>query len=127
MPEYGVIRVTDNNDYLQHAGVKGMKWGVRKKRVSSSTSSRRTSRGTTAKTTPNDATSKKKSGARKVSIGKKFVNTIKSKKTRQLIASTAAVTSGALWVASAVLPGAGAIAANTVAAAANMVSLAANK
>lgn len=110
---------------LSHHGVKGQRWGVR--RNVDKTSSRRGSTNK-ANVSQNDKKVKRKANnRRKISVGRRFVDIMKSTKTRQIIGSTAAIASGALWVASAVMPGPVSIAANTAAAAANMVSVGLNK
>ena len=80
------------NDELYHHGVKGQKWGVRKDRKTL------------------------------LQRGSNFINKMKTKKVMTIVSSTAAVASGALWVASALVPGVAAL--NTVAAVANVASMA---
>jgi hypothetical protein len=79
---------------LYHYGVKGQKWGVRKKTKTSS----------------------------KIKRGAKAVDAAKAKKVATIVSSTAAIASGALWVASALVPGLGIL--NTAAAVANVASMA---
>ena len=105
---------------LRHAGVKGMKWGVRKDKNTVI----RQRRDTTTITT--------RSGDQKAKLtvkrdrGAKLVAKSKDAKIKVIISSTASVASGALWVASALVPGMPVL--NTIAAAANLVGLAtANK
>ena len=105
---------------IYHAGVKGMKWGVRKDKNTVI----RQRRDTTTITT--------RSGDQKAKLtvkrdrGAKLVAKSKDAKIKVIISSTASVASGALWVASALVPGMPVL--NTIAAAANLVGLAtANK
>ena len=115
-----------NNYELRHHGVKGMKWGVRRfqkvgggltpagrKRYSDESSNNKSSSG-------NDP----KGIAKKYNAGKKLIDAKKAKKVMAVVSSAAAVTSGALWVASALIPGPMSIASNSVAAIANVVSIA---
>lgn len=87
---------TFREDELYHAGVKGMKWGVRKDRDSSGAASK----GRKQK--------KNTSPAKKVKTGEQFTRKISGKKVATIVSSTAAVASGALWAASVLVPGAAA-------------------
>lgn len=108
---------TIDEQELKHYGVKGQKWGVRKQSVSES-------KGRISK----QHSSKKKSSTSgaKIKKGESFIKRLDRKKLQAIIATTATVASGALWVASAFLPGAGAVAANGAASIANMLAIGAN-
>ena len=111
---------------LRHAGVKGMKWGVRKDKVTGDVPV------TKIRKRHNTTTITARSGDQKAKLtvkrdrGAKLVAKSKDTKIKVIISSTASVASGALWVASALVPGMPVL--NTIAAAANLVGLAtANK
>ena len=90
----------ESHDELYHAGVKGMKWGVRKQKSPT---------GSTKSAGKQDGQSNKTSKLKKsVNNGKQHVKKFDGKKIAAIVSGTAAVASGALWVASAVMPGAGA-------------------
>ena len=98
MSEY----IVTSSGELYHAGVKGMKWGVRKDDNKTSGPHKGASRKQSQKT-------KKKSGsntAAKVKKGEQYTNKISGKKVATIVSSTAAVVSGALWAASVFMPGA---------------------
>lgn len=84
---------------LYHAGVKGMKWGVRKDRDAG---------GPGASKGHRQKRKKVSSPAAKVKSGNQHVNKISGKKVATIISSSAAVASGALWAASVFVPGAAA-------------------
>lgn len=84
---------------LYHAGVKGMKWGVRKDRDAG---------GPGASKGHRQKRKKVSSPAAKVKSGNQHVNKISGKKVATIVSSTAAVASGALWAASVLVPGAAA-------------------
>ena len=110
---------------LRHAGVKGMKWGVRK--------NRNTTGGpvTNIRQRRNTTTITARSGDQKAKLtvkrdrGAKLVAKSKDAKIKLIVSSTASVASGALWVASALVPGMPVL--NTIAAAANLVGIATAK
>lgn len=107
---------SDELQELYHAGVKGMKWGVRKKQPVSST---RSGRKYTAK---NSGGRSKSSISSKIKKGRMAAKAAKAKKVAAIISGSAAVASGALWVASAFIPGMPIL--NTIAAASNLASIA---
>lgn len=111
---------------LRHHGVKGMKWGVRRFQ---NKSGRLTPAGRKRYSGGNSNTNRESNNdpkgiAKKYTAGKNFIDREKAKKAMAVVSSAAAVTSGALWVASALVPGPASIATNTVAAIANVVSMA---
>lgn len=110
---------------LRHAGVKGMKWGVRndKKSTGKTEINIRQRRNTTTITARND-TQKAKLRVKR-DRGAKLVAKSQNAKIKVLISNTASMASGALWVASALIPGMPVL--NTIAAAANVVGLATAK
>lgn len=105
---------------LKHYGVLGMKWGIRKDRVSTDRTKR-------AKLTKAEKKAKRKDLERRYLAGKKRVETMFGEETMSIVSDSAAVAAGALWIASAIVPGAPGVAMNTVAAIANMVSIMADK
>lgn len=117
MAQYYAVRKSPQDDTLQHHGVKGQKWGVRKA-VETGGASKRSRK-------DSDWGKKKKvNRAKASSVAKKGVSRIDAKKAtkiKTIVASSAAIASGALWVASALVPGAPVL--NTIAAAANIVSV----
>lgn len=142
MAEYILIHGTfyEVDDELQHAGVKGMKWGVRKDGYESSGSSNRANQSANPMT--NISTRKRKSsgsikitsstkqpGSKKTSKSKVTVKTTKkgtkfvakndNVKVKMLVANAANISAGALRVAAAFIPGASAL--NGVATAASLV------
>lgn len=123
--------MTDLEYELYHAGVKGMKWGVRNDKNKSLNTKRRgtSSAEKTTITKRGDTTIiKARSGDQKAKLtvkrdkGAKFVAKSSNTKLKVIISNTATVASGALWVASAFMPGLPIL--NTVAAAANLVGIA---
>lgn len=107
---------------LYHAGVKGMKWGVRKDRVSSNTSvTKIKKRGDTTTITSKQSDQRAKLTVKR-DRGAKLVAKSKNAKVKVMVSNTACVASGALWLASAFIPGMPIL--NTVAAAANVVGIA---
>lgn len=117
----------DSLEYeLRHAGVKGMKWGVRndKKPTGKAVANIRQRRNTTTITARTDDQKAKLRVKR--DRGAKLVAKSQNTKIKVLVSNTASMASGALWVASALVPGMPVL--NTIAAAANIVGLAtANK
>lgn len=115
-------------DELYHAGVKGMKWGVRNDKKKTSGGNRQSTQVTKTKTRGNTTTISSRSGSQKAKLtvnrdrGAKLVAKSKDAKIKVIVSNTASVASGALWVASAFVPGMPIL--NTVAAAANLVGLA---
>lgn len=111
----------DQLDELYHHGVKGQKWGVRRKRSQSSSTGTRKTRSQKANSSKSSIseTKKKRISAKAQALIRKR----RKEKIATAIASTATVASGALWVASAFVPGMPAL--NTVAAVANVVGMAA--
>lgn len=89
---------------LSHAGVKGMKWGVRKENYNSSIGRKRTG-GSYASDNSNQPSVKAKKTRRGFKVVAKHDNT----KVRVIISNSSAVAAGALRVAAAFIPGAGAL------------------
>lgn len=91
---------------LYHAGVKGMKWGVRKDKTSSGNTST-----TKIKRRKNTTTVTARNGNERAKVtvkknrGAKVVAKNNSTKVKVIVANTANVTAGALRVASAFVPG----------------------
>lgn len=107
---------------LSHAGVKGMKWGVRKDKVSANTPVTKVRKhGDTTTITAKQAGQKAKLTVKR-DRGAKLVAKSKDTKIKVVISNAASIASGALWVASAFVPGMPIL--NTVAAAANLVGIA---
>lgn len=114
---------------IYHAGVKGMKWGVRNDKDKSTGTSRRSrsSNGTVTKTVQRGSTTtiKSKSGNQKAKItvkrnrGAKVVAKNENAKVKVIVSNTANVTAGALRVAAAFVPGLSVL--NNVATAANLI------
>jgi hypothetical protein len=101
---------------LYHAGVKGMKWGVRKDERKSSSSNRQVKKSNT-KTTKTTETSKtttitktrvrkKRSVSSKIDTGSKIVDNANEQDVKKLIANSTAIAAGAMRVAAAFVPGA---------------------
>ena len=101
-----------NSDELYHYGVLGMKWGHRKSS---------TKVGTNKKS--RISKDKEKQIKKNVSKGKKKVDEMRKQKVKTFLKDAAVVTSGALWVASAFIPGNVAGALNGAAAVANVTSV----
>lgn len=104
------------NHELYHAGVKGMRWGVRKERPESSGASRRThtsSDGTVTETVKRGnkttITSKNSTSKAKLIIkrdkGAKLVAKHDNTKLKVIVSNTANVAAGAMRVAAAFVPG----------------------
>lgn len=101
---------------LYHAGVKGMKWGVRNDKNSSSSGSRKSGgsndtvvtktkkRGNTTTITAKTKTQKAKLTVKK-NRGAKLVAKNENTKVKVILSNTANVTAGALRVAAAFVPG----------------------
>jgi hypothetical protein len=88
------------NNYLYHAGVKGMKWGVRKNKDGGGSSR------SAGKSKPEKDRPKKTSNPRRnVKKGKRYVEKIDGTKVATVVSSTAAIASGVLWMTSAFVPG----------------------
>ena len=98
---------------LIHYGVLGMRWYHRK-----SSSKGRTNKKSKV---PKD---KEKQIKNNISKGKKKADELKTQKVKEILKDTAVVASGALWVASAFVPGNVAGALNGAAAIANVTSVA---
>lgn len=119
------------NYELYHAGVKGMKWGVRNDKKTASTGRRKSKSTVVTKTTKRGDTTTvtSRNGDQKAKLvvkrnrGAKLVAKSKNAKLKVIVSNTANIASGALWVASAFMPGLPVL--NTVAAAANLVGIAA--
>ena len=92
---------------IYHAGVPGMKWGVRKDRNGSSTPTTKT----TVKKRGDTTTITSKSGTQKAKLkvkrdkGAKLVAKSENSKIKVIVSNTANVTAGALRVAAAFIPG----------------------
>lgn len=115
---------------LSHAGVKGMKWGVRNdKNGSSASTPRRTRAGdgtvTTIKKRGNKTTITSRNGKQKAKLtvkrnrGAKLVAKHENAKLKVIISNTANVAAGAMRVAAAFVPGMSVL--NGVATAASLV------
>ena len=105
--------ITLKDTELQHFGVKGMKWGVRKTRVKSgATKGKKKSRETDTKKLN-----------KLVKKGKAKVDEMQAEHVKNVVKNTALVASGALWVASAFIPGNVAGKLNGAAAIANVASI----
>lgn len=123
-------------DYvLSHAGVKGMKWGVRKDSYTSSGGNNRSTSSannhTVIKKSKNGKVTKATNVADKSSVrvkktrrGAKVVAKHNNEKVKVIISNSTAVAAGALRVAAAFVPGAGAL--TGVANAAALVGTVAN-
>ena len=132
MPENKFIITSDTPlKELSHAGVKGMKWGVRKANDNSSGGrSKRTHTGsdgtvTTTKTRGNKTTITSRNGKQKAKLtvkrnrGAKLVAKNNDAKIKVIISNTANVAAGAMRVAAAFVPGMSVL--NGVATAASLV------
>lgn len=107
---------------LYHAGVKGMRWGVRKdKSIADEPVTKIRKRGDTTVITSQSKDQKAKLTVKR-DRGAKLVAKSKDVKIKAVVSNTATIASGALWVASAFIPGLPIL--NTVAAAANLVGIA---
>ena len=119
---------------LSHAGVKGMKWGVRKDDYSSGGNKRRsatTNNQTVVKKSKNgkiveasNASDRSSVKVKKTRRGAKVVAKHNNEKVKVIISNSTAVAAGALRVAAAFVPGAGAL--TGVANAAALVGTVAN-
>jgi hypothetical protein len=128
--EFTITSDTPINE-LSHAGVKGMKWGVRNdKNSSSGSNSKRTHTSsdgtvTTTKTRGNKTTITSRNGNSKAKLtvkrnrGAKLVAKNESAKIKVIISNTANVAAGAMRVAAAFVPGMSVL--NGVATAASLV------
>lgn len=99
---------------LYHAGVKGMKWGVRKDKTTSGNTATKRSRitgSTTITNRGNTTTIASKNGKQKAKLtvkrnrGAKLVAKNENTKLKVIVSNTANVTAGALRVAAAFVPG----------------------
>lgn len=137
MPENKFIITSDTPlNELSHAGVKGMKWGVRKDKYNSSGGNPRRTRAsgdgtvTTTKTRGNKTTITARNGKQKAKLtvkhnrGAKLVAKHDNTKIKVIISNTANVAAGAMRVAAAFVPGMSAL--NGVATAAALVGTVAN-
>lgn len=137
MPENKFIITSDTPlSELAHAGVKGMKWGVRNDKSTASTGTRKrthtSSDGTvtTTKQRGNKTTITSKNGNQKAKLtvkrdkGAKLVAQHDSTKIKVIISNTANVAAGAMRVAAAFVPGMSVL--NGVATAATLVGTVAN-
>lgn len=115
---------------LYHAGVKGMKWGVRNDKSRSANSHRRSSKSSDVTITKtvrrkNSTTITSRSGNQKAKLtvkrnrGAKLVAKHDNTKVKVIISNSTAVAAGALRVAAAFIPGASVL--NGVATAASLV------
>ena len=96
------------SDELYHAGVKGMKWGVRKDDYSSGgTNVRKSRNGKVTKISDGRSSIKMKKTRR----GAKIVAEHNNAKVKVIISNSTAIAAGALRVAAAFIPGAGALSA----------------
>lgn len=131
MPENRFIITSDTPlKELSHAGVKGMKWGVRKNKYNSSgrTTRQHTSSDgtvTTTKTRGNKTTITARNGNQKAKLtikrnrGAKLVAKHNDEKIKVIVSNTANVAAGAMRVAAAFVPGLSVL--NGVATAASLV------
>ena len=135
MPENKFIITSDTPiNELYHAGVKGMKWGVRNdKSKSSGSTPKRTRAGNstvTAKVRGNKTTITSQKGKHKAKLtvkrnrGAKLVAQNENTKIKVIISNTANVAAGAMRVAAAFVPGLSAL--NGVATAASLIGTVAN-
>lgn len=109
---------------LYHAGVKGMKWGVRKKQYGSSGSGTGTKRSKNSVSSKTNKQSEPTYRISKTRRGAKVVAKHQNAKVKLVISNSTAVAAGALRVAAAFIPGAGAL--SGVANAAALVGTVAN-
>lgn len=131
MPENKFIITSDTPlKELSHAGVKGMKWGVRKDNYNpSGRTTRRTHTGSdgtvTTKTRGNKTTITSRNGKQKAKLtvkrnrGAKLVAKNENTKIKVIVSNTANVAAGAMRVAAAFVPGLSVL--NGVATAASLV------
>lgn len=132
MPENKVIITSDTPlNELSHAGVKGMKWGVRKdNNKPSGRTTRQTHSGndgtvTTTKIRGNKTTITSRNGNQKAKLtvkrnrGAKLVAKNENAKIKVIVSNTANVAAGAMRVAAAFVPGLSVL--NGVATAASLV------
>lgn len=110
---------SDGSYEIYHHGVKGMKWGVR--RYQNPDGSLKKGHKNRYGEPPSGV--RKQRAKKKVETGKKFMDKVDMKQAVKVLKTTAAVASGALWLASALTTGNVAAAANTVAAVGNLVAM----
>lgn len=84
-------------DALQHHGIKGQKWGVRRYQNKNGSLTQAGRKRVVQQRETNNLASR-------VSDGKRYVQSLDSKKMVKIVSSTAAVASGVLWAASAFAP-----------------------